>query len=143
MEKDIFFKVSSSSLSVSRLCTSCAHREPTKGSPLDFVKQHKRVLTFCGFFEYHASSKNAENVHDTILIVSRVVFIYIGCILQFMALLQYSSTEEVSTIISVGAVYLNSAVKDVVFRIKRRNIEKLWHRFEDDDFRAKAADEFK
>ena len=48
-----------------------------------------------------------------------------------------------SVIISVGSVYLNIAVKDFVFALKRNDIEKLWMRFEDDDFKANEPNEFK
>lgn len=84
----------------------------------------------------------AKYAHRIFLMTLRVLFLYLGCTLQFLALLQYSATEEVSTIISVGTPYLNITVKNVVFALKRHDIEKLWKRFEDDEFKAKGINEF-
>lgn len=107
------------------------------------MQLHKRILTFLGLFEYHTDSKLAKNIHRIFLFVARVFFLYLGCTLQFLALLEHQSIEEMSVIISVGSVYLNIAVKDFVFALKRNDIEKLWMRFEDDDFKANEPNEFK
>lgn len=60
-----------------------------------------------------------------------------------MALLKYQSVEQVTAIISLGSTYLNMVVKDFVFTLKRKNIEELWHRLEDDDFRVKTINELR
>lgn len=115
----------------------------SKRSPLDFVRVHKRILRFLGFFEYHIDSKLGKAVHTTCMITSRAISLYLGCALQYLALLNYKSVLEVTTIISVGTVYLNIAVKDIVFALKRNDIAKLWQRFEDEDFKAKDINELK
>lgn len=110
---------------------------------MDFVRAHKQILTFLGLFEYHVDSKLGKIIHSTCMITFRAVSLYLGCALQYLALLNHKSVLEVSTIISVGTVYLNIAVKDFVFALKRRDIEKLWQRFEDEDFNAREINELK
>lgn len=71
------------------------------------------------------------------------MFLYVGCILNYLALLQYHSTEEISVILSVGTSYLNIVVRDLVFTLKRNSLQELWHRLEDDDFKVKGLNELR
>lgn len=63
--------------------------------------------------------------------------------MQYLALLEYHVAEQISAILSVGTSYLNIVVKDLVFTFKQNNLEELWHRLEDDDFKAKTDDELR
>lgn len=68
---------------------------------------------------------------------------YFGCTIQYMALLQYHAAKEISTILSVGTSYLNIVVKDVVFTLRRNDLQELWHRLGAADFKAKTINEFR
>lgn len=102
---------------------------------------HKRFLTIFGIFDYNPESKLWKLIHRFCLVGSRYFLLYFGCCLQYLALLQYHSVEQITTIISVGTSYFNMVVKDAVFAWKRDRIAELWHRLDDVDFKAKGINE--
>lgn len=60
-----------------------------------------------------------------------------------LALFNALSVDDVTVTLSVGVTLANVAIKDLIFAYKRANIEKLWNRLADIDFRAKVAEELK
>lgn len=98
---------------------------------------------FCGLFELYGVSPWFRIVHGFIMSTCRVLFLYMGNVLQFLALLNVSSLAEIPIIVAVGVCYFNIAIKAAVFAFKGRDIEKLWNRFGDADFRAKSSNEFR
>lgn len=79
----------------------------------------------CGIFKYTTESKVWQGIHQYGMISSRVILLYLGCTLEYLALLQYNGAEQISAILSVGSSYLNIVVKDLVFTLKRSNLEEL------------------
>lgn len=63
--------------------------------------------------------------------------------MQLLSLLNVTSAAEIPKSLSVGVCYINIATKAAVFALKRSDIEKLWNRFEDDDFRAEDLNELR
>lgn len=98
---------------------------------------------FCGLFELNDVSELFKTVHRIFLTTCRVLFLYLACVLQMLSLLDATSTAEVPIILSVGVCYFNIAIKAAVFASKRSDIEKLWKRFQDNDFKAKNTNELR
>lgn len=119
------------------------HRKKLETSLLDSIQYYKIILVACDYFEFLPNSPIVKTLHRTTAMICRCLFLYLGCALQFLALLQYSALAEVSTILSLAPVYLNLSVKDVVFQLKRQQLEKLWNTLDDSDFRASEDGEFK
>lgn len=98
---------------------------------------------FCGLFELHDVSDSFKTVHRICLVSGRIFFLYVGNMLQILSLMDATSVAEITTILAVSAGYINVAAKAAVFASKRHEIEKLWHRLEDDDFKAKTVNELR
>lgn len=107
------------------------------------MKKHKRFLSFRGFFELQNVSKEYKTIHRLILISCRALSLYAGWVLHVLSLLNATSLDEISLILSVGATYLNGAVKDSIFALRRNDIENLWLQFGGDDFKAKGPEELR
>lgn len=60
-----------------------------------------------------------------------------------LSILKAKSIDDVTIALSVGIIYANIVIKDLVFVWKRDNIEKLWQRLANDDFKAQDAEELK
>lgn len=60
-----------------------------------------------------------------------------------LALLDAKTVDDVIMTLSIGITMVNVGIKDLVFAYKRGNIERLWRRLGDDDFKAKDAEERK
>lgn len=122
---------------------SLKFREGANSSPVEYVKGLQRVLTYLGLFELHGVSNWFKTVHRIFIIGCQVLFLYMGCVLQLLSLLNVTSAAEIPISLTVGVCYINIATKAAVFASKRRDIEKLWNRFEDDDFKVQHLNELR
>lgn len=92
-------------------------------------------------FEFRSQSKVLLSIHGPILYTLRVIFLHLGCILQFSSVFTAGTVIEFSSILFVGIVWVNVAIKDIVFIVKKRELEELWLQLDDDDFRAETENE--
>lgn len=110
-------------------------------SPLAYTTLHQSMFRYMNIFVYQAESKVWTTIHDLFLFIIKAVFLYFGCVLQFFSLFTFKSVIELSTILFVGTVWFNISVKNTIFTVRKREIIKLWHQLDDDDFTAKNNNE--
>lgn len=77
------------------------------------------------------------------LILVKTLFAYIGCIIQFLAVVNARSLDEAIQILFISFAYLNASLKTVIFHFKEKQIQRLWKKLDDNDYRANGIEEKK
>lgn len=110
-----------------------------ENNPLDFLRFHEQMWTFYGIFEIGSNSK--QLIFSVYLIVVKTLFAYIGCIIQFLAIVNAQTLDEAIQILFISFAYLNASLKTLIFHLKTREIQRLWMKLDDKDYAATRIEE--
>lgn len=111
-------------------------------SPLAYTNVHQQMFRLLNIFVHETKSPFLATYHGPLVYTMKAIFLHFGCTLEIISLFTSESIIELSTVLFISSIWLNIAVKDIVFTAKKLEIIKLWQHLETDDFKAKQIDEF-
>lgn len=114
-----------------------------ENNPLDFLRFHEQMWTFYGTFEIGSNSELLKLIFSVYLIVVKTLFAYIGCIIQFLAVVNAQTLDEAIQILFISFAYLNASLKTLIFHLKTKEIQRLWMKLDDKDYIATGIEEKK
>lgn len=110
-------------------------------SPLDFLHFYIIVWKFYGIFEIDTNSQLLKQISNSLIVLYQCACCYLGPCVQTMALIGSQSIKETMQIIFITFAYFNAGVKTFIISRNRKTVEKLWHRLNGEDFKAKNHSE--
>lgn len=75
-------------------------------------------------------------------IAHQVLFVYFGFAMQILAVLNSQSMAQTIQIFFISFAYLNAVVKTFVVHAKRKQLQDIWSKLDDKDYKATDKSEF-
>lgn len=88
-------------------------------------------------------SPTIQRLHQTFLFIWRVFFLYLGCVLQNLALFTPQTHEAMIRVPFVALTVSKLVIKGTVFVMNKRAISEMWTKLSDEEFRATNDREMK
>lgn len=110
-------------------------------SPLSYLKTEMAVWKFYGFFNIDTDSKLFQYFFKIYCMFFQSFYVYIGCIMQFMAILNADSIKEAVGIFFISIAYYNAAFKFFILFYKRDQVQQLWETLDAPEFRTILQEE--
>lgn len=104
-------------------------------TPLELLRIPLYVWKFYGTFDIDLIA--LQKLHKAYAVCQQGAFVYIGCMIQSLALLNSTSMKQVIQIIFIAVSYINAAVKTLIVYINRKKLQKLWAELQSSDYTAK------
>lgn len=112
-----------------------------RNSPMDFLGSHIRIWQFFGMFDVDTDSKLIKILLKLHNFITQWVFVFFGCTIQTMALLNSSSMKESIQILFIAVAYMNACVKTYLVCNKKEEVQQLFAKLNAPEFKALNAEE--
>lgn len=110
---------------------------------MDFIHIQKFFLKLMDLLGEENRSPTVKRVHKTALFIWRAFCLYLGCLLQNLALFTPQSPEAMLRVPFVALTVSKLVIKGTVFLVNKREISEMWLKLSDNEFRAKNSREMK
>lgn len=110
-------------------------------SPLDFLEMEHAVWKFFGFFNIDSDSALVQAAFKMYCIFFQVFYIYIGCTMQTMAVLDADGIKTAVEIFFISIAYMNAAFKFFIMYKSREQVQLLWKTLDAPEFRTMLDEE--
>lgn len=115
----------------------------TENSPLFYLNVHKKVWKFFGAFELETDSLIIKNLMKIYTFCYPICFIYVGVIIQTLAVINSNSIDEAIQIFFISFAYANAGIKTFIFYLHRKQLQELWAKLEDSDYKIVNMQEYR
>lgn len=92
---------------------------------MHFISAQRPILVFFKMIDFDTDSKRLKQFHAVAILTMRVLFQYVGCTSQILALISTTSLEETIAIMAINIAYINATVKGTVFAWKKTGNEAI------------------
>lgn len=110
-------------------------------SPLTFLNTEVVVWKFFGFFNIDTDSKGIQMLFKAYCIFFQLFYIYIGCTMQSMAVLDADGIKEAVEIFFISIAYMNAAFKFFIVYNNREQVQMLWKTLDAPEFKTIIEEE--